>query len=33
MAITNDWIVANINNPNLDVYDLTTLGDMNTDNT
>ena len=33
MAITNDWLVANVNNPNLDVYDLTTLGDMNTDNT
>lgn len=33
MAVTNDWIVANINNPNLDVYDLTTLGGMTTDNT
>lgn len=33
MAITNDWLVANVNNPNLDVYDLTTLGDINTDNT
>jgi hypothetical protein len=29
----NDWIVANINNPNLDTYDLVTLGDMDTSNT
>jgi hypothetical protein len=33
MAQKNDWIVANINNPNLDTYDLITLGDMNTKNT
>lgn len=31
--VKNDWIVANVNNPNLDVFDLTMLGDMNTQNT
>ncbi len=31
--VKNDWIVANVNNPNLDVFDLTMLGDMDTQNT
>jgi hypothetical protein len=29
----NDWIVASLNNPNLDVEDLTGVGGLTTDNT
>jgi hypothetical protein len=29
----NDWLVANINNPNADIYDLTTALELTTDNT
>jgi hypothetical protein len=28
-----DWLLENLNNPNLDVFELTQLGELNTDNT
>jgi len=30
MALQNDWIVASLNNPHLDAYELSTLGDLDT---
>lgn len=29
----NDWIIANVNNPDFDIADFVNLADMNTENT
>jgi hypothetical protein len=29
----NDWIIANVNNPDFEIADFVNLADMNTENT
>lgn len=31
--VTHDWILETLENPNLDIFELTTLGDLDTENT
>ena len=33
MAIKHDWLLENLSNPDLDTFELSTLGELNTDNT
>jgi hypothetical protein len=33
MINMNDWIVANINNPDFDTWDFVNIADMNLENT
>ena len=33
MIVKHDWLLENLSNPNLDTFELSTLGELNTDNT